>query len=100
MYALARRGVAIERKFNEVTVHWLQVTQTDDKTITFTVRCSCGTYVRSLGYLLANELGTVGHLTQLRRLQIGPYDVSKAFDGKLLKTSDRQTLAARIIPCL
>ena len=100
MYDLARRGVSLERKYNDVTIQWLQIKLCDPQTITFTVHCSCGTYVRSLGYLLAKELGTVGHLTQLRRLQIGPYQVSGAFDGNLLKTTDSETLRERILPCL
>ena len=100
MYKLARRGGELERKYNDVTVQWLQLTLLDAQTITFTVRCSCGTYVRSLGYLLATELGTVGHLTQLRRLQIGPYQVTEAFDGNLLKTTDSETLRKRIFSSL
>ncbi len=96
MYALARKGTDLERKYNQVTVQWQQVKLTDEKTITFTVHCSCGTYVRALGYLLAQKLGTVGHLTQLRRLQIGPYQVAESFDGNLLKTTDPKVLSQRI----
>ena len=49
MYELARKGREIERRHNEVTVAWRQVAHTADDEITFTVHCSCGTYVRSLG---------------------------------------------------
>lgn len=96
MYTLARKGTDLERKYNQVTVQWQQVQLTDERTLTFTVHCSCGTYVRALGYLLAQKLGTVGHLTQLRRLQIGPYQVAEAFDGSLLKTADPDLLGQRI----
>lgn len=85
MYELARKGAEMERKYNEVEVHWLRAELTDADEIAFTVRCSCGTYVRSLGYLLAQELKTAGHLTSLRREKIGGFCVENAFDGNLLK---------------
>lgn len=85
LYSLARQGVEMERKYNEVSVEWQRVNLITPNTITFTVHCSCGTYVRSLGYLLAHELGTVGHLTQLRREAIGPFTVDHAFKGEDLK---------------
>ncbi len=85
MYELARKGAQMERKYNEVTVEWLNIRLTAPAQIEFTVRCSCGTYVRALGYMLAKELGTAGHLTALKREQIGAYHVNNAFDGNLLK---------------
>lgn len=97
MYSLARAGEKIERKFNRVNVTWTKICLTSPKTVQFTVRCSCGTYVRALGYLLAHKLGTVGHLTKLRRLQIGPYDVAQAFDGTQLKQTQAETLYKRLI---
>jgi len=97
MYSLARARQKMERKFNHVTVEWTHIKLTSENTVDFTVHCSCGTYVRALGYLLARELGTVGYLTKLRRLQIGPYDVKNAFDGAQLKTTPAEILYNRII---
>lgn len=97
MYELARKGVEMERKYNEVHVEWLQAHFEAQDKIAFTVRCSCGTYVRSLGYLLAEQLNTIGHLTQLTREQIGPYRVADALDGQLLKTIPAEDLFTRLI---
>jgi len=97
MYELARKGIEMERKYNEVRVEWRQARLIGPDQITFTVRCSCGTYVRSLGYLLAEQLNTIGHLTQLTREQIGPYQVADALDGQLLKTAPEEDLFARLI---
>ncbi len=97
MYSLARAGEKIERKYNRVNVTWTDVCLKDEKTIDFTVRCSCGTYVRALGYLLAKKLNTVGHLTKLRRLEIGPYHVQNAFDASHLKQTPTEILYKRII---
>ncbi len=98
MYTLARRGNLPERKYNQVTVTWQDVRLLDAETITFTVHCSCGTYVRSLGYLLAQALGTCGHLTALRRLQIGPYCVKDAWNAAQLKQAQATQFYTRIIP--
>lgn len=97
MYSLARAGQEMERKYNRVCVSWMNVQLRDEKTIDFTVHCSCGTYVRALGYLLARALNTVGHLTQLRRIEIGPYHVQKAFDGNRLKQTSAEILYKQII---
>ncbi len=98
MYDLARQGLPMERRYNDVTVQWQDIRLLAPDKIEFTVFCSCGTYVRSLGYLLAKQLGCAGHLTALRRLQIGPYRVQDAFDGNLLKNADAQVLYARVTP--
>ena len=98
MYDLARKGVELQPRFNEVTVTWDQVAQPGPQEITFTLTGSCGTYARALGYMLAQELGTVGHLSQLRRTAIGPYHVTKALDGNLLKNCDTDTLYAQVRP--
>ncbi|MBR5151235.1 MAG: tRNA pseudouridine(55) synthase TruB, partial [Elusimicrobiaceae bacterium] len=92
MYDLARKGVQLAPRFSQVDVHWENVVwQTPDE-ISFTLTGSCGTYVRALGYMLARELGTVGHLAALRRVAIGPYQVQHAFDGNLLKDCPTETL--------
>ncbi len=92
MYDLARKGVAIEPRFNEVTVSWKEVRLLAADEISFTLTGSCGTYVRSLGYMLAKKLGTAGYLSKLRRVAIGSYSVEKAFDGNLLKACETDTL--------
>ena len=98
MYKLARKGQEVARKFNEVTVSWTKVCLKSPDEISFTLNGSCGTYVRALGVLLAQKVGTVGHLTQLRRERIGRFSVTNAFDGNLLKTCESDTLYERIQP--
>ena len=97
MYSLARQGQTIARKYSKITVAWTHICLRAPDTIDFTVHCSCGTYVRALGYLLARQLGTVGHLTMLRRLSIGEYKVDNAFDGAKLKQTPAEQLYERIV---
>ena len=98
MYELARKGVPMERKFNEVTVSWHDLRLKTPDEISFTLQGSCGTYVRSMGFLLAEKLGTVGHLTALRRVAVGPYQVENALDGRVLKTCTGEELYRRVQP--
>jgi tRNA pseudouridine55 synthase len=77
LYALARRGDTVARAARPIHVHALSVAATGaDATgpwLDLRVRCSKGTYVRSLGETLAAALGTVGHLAALRRTALGPF---------------------------
>lgn len=98
MYELARKGVELSPRFNEVTVAWEHVKRISPMEISFTLTGSSGTYVRALGYMLAHKLGTVGHLTYLRRTHIGPYQVTNAFDGNLLKGCETDTLYKQVQP--
>jgi tRNA pseudouridine55 synthase len=62
------------------TVHLAEMTLLDwtPQTISFRVRCSAGTYIRSLAESLAERLGTVGHLERLVRLRVGPWRLEDA----------------------
>ena len=96
MYDLVRKGVELAPRFSPVTVKWADVKQLAQNEISFTLTGSCGTYVRALGHMLAQELGTVGHLSKLRRVAIGPYYVQNAFDGNLLKGCETDFLYAQV----
>lgn len=93
MYDLARAGKPVEDRFNRVQItSWENLRFDGRDKISFTLHCACGTYVRSLGLMLARALGTTGHLTALRRTHIGPFCVDGAFDGARLKTTPREEI--------
>ncbi len=96
MYDLARKGVELAPRFSPVQVQWADVILRAPDEVAFTLTGSCGTYVRALGYMLAQRLGTVGHLSQLRRVAIGPYQVERAFDGNLLKGCETDFLYEQV----
>jgi tRNA pseudouridine55 synthase len=79
LHALARRGVEVERAAREVRVSAFVVTPGEEPaTLDFDVTCSAGTYVRVLVSDLAERLGTLGHLTSLRRVASGRFRVDDA----------------------
>jgi tRNA pseudouridine55 synthase len=73
LYALARRGIEVERAARTVTIHELTLLRHAARMLELRVRCSKGTYVRTLIEDLARALGTVGHVTVLRRLAVAPF---------------------------
>ncbi len=79
LHALARRGVEVERPAREVVVDAFSLEPTGDPARwRFAVTCSTGTYVRVLLADLAERLGTVGHLSALRREASGARRVEEA----------------------
>ncbi len=80
LHELARAGIEVERAPRAVTIHEFALTPTADATVwDFSVRCSVGTYVRVLLADLAEVLGTLGHLTALRRVSSGDHRVDEAW---------------------
>jgi len=81
LYNLAREGQTIEREPRPINVSWFEVSRSPEspQDLLFRVQCSKGTYVRSLAHDLGKALGTVAHLTALRREAIGDYHVRDAW---------------------
>ena len=75
-YKLARKGQNVEMPSRQIEIYELQLLAEYDDSARFKVRCSKGTYVRTLGKDLALKLGTVGHLTELRRTKCGNFSLS------------------------
>lgn len=84
-YDLARAGEDVELKARRVTIHSLIIHPLEGSAqtallshITFTAHVSKGTYIRSLARDIALALGTVGHVTMLRRTKAGPFTLHHA----------------------
>jgi tRNA pseudouridine55 synthase len=73
LYELARRGEEVERLPRRITIERLESLFWTEGVVEFEVVCSKGTYVRVLGEEIAVGLGTVGHLSALRRLWVEPF---------------------------
>jgi tRNA pseudouridine55 synthase len=73
LYKLARQGLEVEREPRRVTIRELELLHLDPPLAEIEVRCSKGTYVRTLVEDLGEVLGCGAHVTNLRRLGVGPY---------------------------
>ena len=81
LYELAREGKTVEREERPVLIHDLRLLEfapSDYPEVTFNVRCSKGTYVRTLADDIARGLGGRAHLISLRRIAIGSLSVDSA----------------------
>lgn len=78
LYEYARAGVDIERDARRITIHALDLLSVDGAQVIFRVRCSKGTYVRTLAEDIGNALGCGAHLTALRREGAGTLELRGA----------------------
>jgi tRNA pseudouridine55 synthase len=76
-YDLAREGEAVEIPAREVEIHRLTLIGADRDSARFEVECGKGTYVRSLARDLGRDLGCFGHIAELRRTYVAPFDEEK-----------------------
>jgi tRNA pseudouridine55 synthase len=81
LHRKARRGETVKVAPREVTFFELKLLSfAPPAQISLWIRCSAGAYVRSLAHALGQALGTVGHLSYLRRLEAGPFSVTDALN--------------------
>jgi tRNA pseudouridine55 synthase len=78
LYEHARAGEEVEIKTRKVTMHEFEITRIALPEIDFRIKCSKGTYIRSIAYDFGLALQSGGHLTALRRTKIGNYSVDNA----------------------
>lgn len=101
LYKLAREGKTVERKARSVTIFDLELIEWNAPDLTFSVRCSKGTYVRTLAEDIGETLGCGAHLVMLHRTHTGGFtgdemlefdrlqaekDLEQSLDGYLLDT--------------
>jgi tRNA pseudouridine55 synthase len=78
LYSLAREGKTTELPEREITIKEFALSAVELPDVEFNVRCSKGTYIRSLAHDFGAALDSGAHLTALRRTAIGSYDVAQA----------------------
>lgn len=100
LYKLARQGIEVERKSRQVTIHELVLLEHSADEICIDVRCSKGTYIRSIAEDLGRDLGCGGHVTQLRRLAAGPFEIAQTVEMAQIEKfeDDKGTLDAMLQP--
>ena len=78
LYEHARAGEEVEIQSRKITIYEFEITRIQLPEVDFRVKCSKGTYIRSLAYDFGLALHSGGHLTALRRTKIGDYSVENA----------------------
>ncbi len=96
-YALARAGEEVELKIRAVTIHSLNLVVAEEGSATFSATVSKGTYIRSLARDIALALGTVGHVTMLRRTRAGPFTLDQAISLDFLDEAAKARALTRMV---
>ena len=98
LYKLARRGEEVERAPRRVTIGELDLLSFSKPLVEIRVRCSKGTYIRSLAQDIGEAVGCGAHLAALRRTASGRFRVEDAVGLEALEAMQPAARAARLLP--
>jgi tRNA pseudouridine55 synthase len=98
LYEYIRKGETIEREFRDVFIHDLRMLRLEGDELEILVRCSKGTYVRTLGEDIGEALGCGGHLIALRRTAIASFELKDAFTLIQLEAMSEEQRSNCLLP--
>ncbi|MGH8675752.1 MAG: tRNA pseudouridine synthase B, partial [Burkholderiales bacterium] len=98
LYRLARRGETVERKPRRVRILALDLLRFEPPRLEIRLRCSKGTYVRTLAEDIGAALGTGAHLAALRRTASGGFSVDDAIRLERLEAMPAELRQSRLQP--
>lgn len=98
LYALAREGHVVPRAARRIHVHALQLVGFEGDSLELLVRCSKGTYIRTLVEDIGRALGCGAHLASLRRTQSGGFRVEQAVTFEQLQCETPDARDVRLLP--
>jgi tRNA pseudouridine55 synthase len=94
LYKLARQGIEVEREPREITIHSLSQVRLADNELEIDVRCSKGTYIRTLAEDIGESLGCGAHVAALRRTCVGALDDQRIYTlDELTALAEQQGMA-------
>ncbi|MFA6356976.1 MAG: pseudouridine synthase, partial [Candidatus Omnitrophota bacterium] len=97
LYELARKGKEVHREPRRINIMELRINRIDLPEIGFTVKCSKGTYIRKLCDDIGDRLGCGAHLSGLRRLKAGDFEVGGSVGLEQLKSFSAEDLERRLL---
>lgn len=98
LYKLARQGVTIERKPVTLQIYSIEFLNKEGNEVAFRVKCSAGTYIRTLCHDVGQVLGCGAHMSQLVREQVGQFDIQSSLTLEELNNAQGNgTLAQKLL---
>ena len=98
LYKLARNGLTADRKPVALQIYSIDFLKKEDNRVTFRVKCSAGTYIRTLCHDIGETLGCGAHMSQLVREQVGQFDIQSSLTiEELSHAQDDGTLAQKLL---
>ncbi|MEE8378768.1 MAG: tRNA pseudouridine(55) synthase TruB [Gammaproteobacteria bacterium] len=102
LYKLAHQGIVVEREARDITMHSLDLVRLEGDELEIDVRCSKGTYIRTLAEDIGEELGCGAHISVLRRTAIGALDNIEMHTldslAALAEQEDKEALDGLLLP--
>lgn len=98
LYELARQGIEVERAARPVTIHALELLDFGADWLRLAVRCSKGTYIRTLAEDIGAALGCGAHVTALHRTQTGLFQLDERVTVEYLESLDEAGRLAMLLP--
>ncbi len=98
LYKHARKGKVVERKARLIHLYQFKMLNFELPDSEFVVKCSKGTYIRTLCHDIGENLGCGGHLARLRRTASGKLDISQALSMDKIMKMSRNELTKHILP--
>lgn len=98
LYKLARKGITIDRKPVTLQIYGIEFLNKEGNEVAFRVKCSAGTYIRTLCHDIGQLLGCGAHMSQLVREQVGQFDIQSSLTLEELSLAQSDgTLAQKLL---
>ena len=98
LYEYIRKGETVERELRDVMIHELVLNRFGDSEMDIAVRCSKGTYIRTLAEDIGKALGCGAHLIALRRTAIAHFDLQSGYNLQQLEAMSFEERDACVLP--
>lgn len=100
LYKLARKGITVERKPRLIHIYRFRFQNYEEPVGHFQIACTKGTYVRTVAHEIGEKAGCCAHLTTLRRISSGGFNVANALTLDQVLDLTLPELEKRVIPYL
>src|SRR3989338_997433 len=98
LYFYARQGITIPREARNITIYELKLIARTEDTITLSVHCSKGTYIRTLIDDLGEQLGCGAHVSSLHRLAVASFTPEQMISLEVLKNNSAEIFKNNLLP--
>ncbi len=99
LYEYARKGIVIERKPRDITIYQIDIVEFSAPKAVIDVRCSKGTYIRTLSEDIAKQINTFAHLTALRRTETAGFTIDETHTLEKLAALPENERDELLLPC-
>ena len=99
LYEYARQGIVIERKPRDITIYQIDIIEFNFPKAVIDVRCSKGTYIRTLSEDIAKKINSFAHLTALRRIATAGFEIEQTHTLDKLSHLSESERDALLLPC-